>query len=78
MFSKLKNSRLAYFHPFFHHCQWTLVGRHGALMIPLRSTKGALHALLPLFGGAHFLGLGEFGRGLVELLFPFLHGFRVA
>lgn len=38
----------------------------------------ALHLTLPLFGGAHFLGLGEFGRGLVELLFPFLHGFRVA
>ena len=38
----------------------------------------ALHLTLALFGGAHFLGLGEFGRGLVELLFPFLHGFRVA
>ena len=38
----------------------------------------ALHLTLPLFGGAHFLGLGEFGRGLVELLFPLLHGCRVS
>ena len=44
----------------------------------LLQTSCALHALLPLFCGARFLGLGEFGRGLVELLFPFLHGFRVA
>lgn len=38
----------------------------------------ALHHTLPLFGGARLLGLGEFGRGLVELLFPLLHGCRVS
>ena len=78
MFSTLKNSRSAYFHPFFLHCQRTLVSRHDALMIPLRSTEGALHALLPVFGGARLVSLGEFGRGFVELLFPLLHGCRVS
>ena len=44
----------------------------------LLQTSCALHALLPVFGGAHLFRLGEFGRGFVELLFPFLHGCRVS
>lgn len=37
------------------------------LMILLRATKGALHALLTVFRGARYLGLYEFARGFVEL-----------
>ena len=43
----------------------------------LLQTSCALHALLPVFGGARLLGLGEFDRGLVELLFLPFHGCRV-
>lgn len=38
----------------------------------------ALHHTLPLFRGAHLFRLGEFGRGLVELLFLPFHGCRVS
>ena len=44
----------------------------------LLQTSCALHALLPVFGGARLFRLGEFGRGFVELLFPLLHGCRVS
>ena len=78
MFSTLKNSKSAYFHQVLFPGQGPLVSRHDALMIPLRSTEGALHALLPLFRGARLVSLGEFGWGFVELLFPLLHGCRVS
>ncbi len=78
MFSKLRSSKSAYFHQVLFPGQGPLVGRHDAFMIPLRPTEGALHALLPLFRGAHLFRLGEFGRGFVELLFLPFHGCRVA
>ena len=77
MFSTLRSSKSAYFHQVLFPGQGPLVGRHDALMIPLRPTEGALHALLPVFGGVRLLGLGEFGRGFVELLFLPFHGCRV-
>ena len=78
MFSTWRSSKSAYFHQVLFPGQGPLVSRHDALMIPLRSTEGALHALLPVFGGARLFRLGEFGRGFVELLFPLLHGCRVS
>lgn len=67
----------ARFHPFFLRRQGPPESRHDALMIPLRATEDALHALLPVFRGVRFLSLYEFGRGFVKLFFP-LHAYRIS